>query len=137
MSVEVKTKQKSDRAVAEELLADYAEWTKQNKALGKELKEMEAELLELAEKHPDWFDGKTANFENGQLKWVAASTVKVPEDFDLKGLQKIYPALVDVKVTESIPVSKLRAYMDDPKMSVKITEMGISIETVDKFKVVA
>ncbi len=53
-----------------------------------------------------------------------------------KAFARKYPALVEIKETESIPVNKLKVYLDDPKMGTVIADMGVAIETEDQFKVV-
>lgn len=136
MSKKPITNELSDRKKAEGLIANYAELDKTKRESAAAQKEIEVELQELAEKNERWFEGKTAQFEAGQLKWVAVSKVELPEDFDLKAFAKKYPNLVEIKESESIPVSKLKVYLDDPKIGTVIGDMGVGIKTTNQFKVV-
>ena len=129
-AIQAKNKQKSDRMIAEELLVQYQEYDRRQKESVSEKKAIEKALLELSEKHFDWFDGKTAQFANGQLKWSAVSKVAVSDDFDMGKFRKNFPHLV--KVREDIVLAALRPYLNDPR----VQKYGIAIESEDKFKVV-
>lgn len=128
-AVEAQHKQRSDRKIAEQLLSQWNEHNKTSKEATAEKKALELALHELAEKHEEWFDGKTAEFDNGRLKWVAKSKLNLPSDFDMDKFRKKYPNLVKVK--EEIPISKARSYEGDPNYD----KFGISIETEDVFAV--
>ena len=129
-AIQTTTRQISERKVAEELLSQYAEYDKTGKECVSEKKAIEVTLLELAENHSEWFDGKTAQFENGKLKYAATSTVIIPKDFDMAAFKRKYPHLVRVK--EDLQSSKVRPYLDDAKFMEKT---GLSIESTDKFRV--
>ena len=127
--VKAKTNTKSDRRIAEELLGQYAEYSQTAKECTLEKKAIEMSLLELAENNPEWFEGKTAHFEKGKLKWVAKSKIALPEGFDMARFRKKYPNLV--KVSEQVQVSKARAHEGERGYDA----FGIEILTKDVFSV--
>ena len=132
-TLEAQTREKSDKTITEDLLLQYLQCETEVKKANSDKRAIETQLLELAEKHTEWFDGKTATFENGKLRWVAISTVNLPDEFDMKAFVKRLPNLV--KISESLQISKLRPYMEDSKLSKEIGKFGISISVSDKFKV--
>ena len=129
-ALKAKTNTKSDRRIAEELLGQYAEYNQTAKECAVEKKAIEMSLLELAEKNPDWFEGKTAHFEKGKLKWVAKSKVELPAGFDMAKFKRKFPNLV--KVSESVQLSKARAHEGEQGYDA----FGIEIVTKDVFSVV-
>ncbi len=128
-AIQTESKQKSDRNIARELLGQYKSYDQTQKESSHEKKAIELALLEIAERHPEWFDGKTAHFEGGRLKWVASSKIELPEDFDMKTFKKKFPNLV--RVIEQVQLGKARAYVGDPNYE----KFGIEIMTYDTFKV--
>lgn len=130
-AIKADERQKSDRRIAEELLNEYAQYQATRKEAGSEMRAIELSLLELAEKHPEWFDRKTANFESGKLKWKVTSKLELPDDFDMAKFKRKFPHLV--KTTDTIPIAKIRSYQDDPSFG----KWGIEITTKDVFDVEA
>ena len=128
-AIQTKSKQQSDRKIAEELLGQYKAYDKTQKESSCEKKAIELDLLELAERHPEWFDGKTARLDSGKLRWVAKSKIELPEGFDMGRFRKKFPNLV--RVTEQVQLIKARAYEGDPNYD----KFGIEIVTDDAFKV--
>lgn len=138
MTSTVKTdkRQKSTRKLADELLAEYGKQEQFAKETAARKKEIEADLLEMAERNEGWFDeGKTANFEHGQLCWKASSKVHTPENFDLSKFAKKFPHLVKVKTSESIVLSRLKVYLEDPRQAGDIKKAGVEIRSEDRFVV--
>lgn len=124
-------KEVSDKKAVEGLLTSYFEFEKQKKEAAKETLKLKDEILAIAEKHPEWFQGKTATMENGKLKWKAGSKMTKPEDFDMGKFKKKFPNLV--KVSETIDLSKARGYEGDPAFE----KYGIVFETKDTFAIEA
>lgn len=137
-AIKAQTKQKSDKAIVNDLLAEYAMHDKAIRSQNAAKKELEMQLLEMAEENPQWFEeSKTLTVENGQIKWIATSKVVTPEGFDLSAFAKKFPTVVKVKTSESIQIAKLRVFLEDPKHGKVINDLGVSIESTDKFSVVA
>lgn len=122
---------KSERTMADDLLAELSKKQKAMKKSSERSKEIQEELLVLAEKHPEWFDGKTAKLENGELKWVASSVPVIPDTVDLDLLGEKYPSLVVVK--RNIPITALRTFLNDDVHGKELREAGLDIETTDRF----
>lgn len=133
-TVKATTKQKSDRAKVEDLLAQSNKDQRKINSLAAKMQQREQEIMELAEKHPEWFDGKTANLENGVLKYEAKSKAIVPENVDLDELSEKYPSLIQLKY--AVPVGKLRTFLDDLIQGEQLRKLGFDVESEDKFKVI-
>ena len=136
MQVKATSKQKSQKAQAQEWLNQYRELEKQNAKLlekSKAIKEQQLEyygkLLEYAEDNPGEFVKKKCQLENGELVWRASSRVVVGDQFDWEDFQQIFPHLV--KESFSVSITDLRPYLKDARMS----DFEIGIESKDNFKV--
>lgn len=128
------TKEKSDKGQVEDLLKAMTRDQRKINTLAVKMQDRTQAIMELAEDHPEWFKGKTANLENGALKYEASSKPVIPADVDLDDLATEYPSLV--KVTKSVPVGALRTFLEDEKHGAALRDAGFDIESVDKFKVI-
>lgn len=129
----------SDKKIAETKLKEYGMLDRKKKTATDKQKQLFQELLELCEKHPEWFGGtKTVTLEVGQMSYVKKSVVQLSKDFgddEWKAFQAKFPHLVKVDVNKSIPLKGLTPYLDDPTNGIIIEDMGVSIESVENFTV--
>lgn len=132
-TVQTTKKQKSDKGQVEDLLKKSTINQRKINSLAVKNQKYEQEIMEYLEKHPDWFDGKTARFENGVAKYVASSKAIIPENVDLEELQEEYPSVIQLQLR--VPVGKLRTFLEDEKQGEALRNLGFSVESVDNLKI--
>jgi hypothetical protein len=146
---ETKTKaqpkaQANDLKRAEQLMREYAQLADNKAALmaqikneldaySKNMKEAEAELLEIGARNRHKFDDKgNLVFADGYLHVVNSTVVVTARKFDLAEFHEVFPDLVDVKLKTGA-IKKLFLNEDSRK---ELSGFGVKLDTEESLQVI-
>ena len=126
-------KDQSDKSRVEDMLKLMKKQEAKIKNATAEIKEYKDEFMEIAERHPEWFEQtKTVQFDNGQLRYVNKSELKKTGKFDLKKFVKSFPNLV--KISTTLTLKNILVYMEDKAQKKEMNELGLQVVQTLKFE---
>lgn len=121
-----------DEQPADKLLQAYAYQKAAKQAAADEMKSIEALLLQLARRHPEWFaDKNTFTLPHGKLRFGQSTELVIEENYDAQAFASAFPGCV--KLTPTVTAIKA-ALLDHAKASA-IRRLGVDVKLVEKFEV--